>query len=185
MDFFSSFLRLTLIFTLGYSEQRFDLFQFSYPVFSIIFLRATIFSVLQVNYTFDFLSYRKHVLVQLELNWKLPALCQKKQPLVFRWKTRCFEFYSTKNIFWLVGNEIELLLALYRKNQRFCFFLATTCYTELYSTKTNVWSVCRKVVCFVCFAVVLHRKKVFFQFAASPPNFSLILLKTTFLLVFG
>ena len=39
------------------------------------------------------------------------------------------------------------------------------------------WSVCRKVV---CFAVVLHRKKVFFQFAASPPNFSLILLKTTF-----
>ena len=49
----------------------------------------------------------------------------------------------------------------------------------------SFWSVCRKVVCFVCFAVVLHRKKVFFKFAASPPNFSLILLKTTFLLVFG
>ena len=39
------------------------------------------------------------------------------------------------------------------------------------------WSVCRKVV---CVAVILHRKKVFFQFAASRPNFSLILLKTTF-----
>ena len=32
------------------------------------------------------------------------------------------------------------------------------------------WSVCRKVV---CFAVILRRKKVSFQFAASPPNFSL------------
>jgi len=101
---------------------------------------------------------------------------------VFRWKTRCFEFYSTEDIFRLVGNEIELLLALYRKNKRFCFFLATTRYTQLYSTKTNVWSVCHKVV---CFAVVLHWEKVFFQFAASPPNFSLILLKTTFLLAFG
>ena len=37
----------------------------------------------------------------------------------------------------------------------------------------------------MCFAIVLHRKKVFFQFAASPPNFSLILLKTTLLLVFA
>ena len=45
MNFFSSFLRVTLIFTLGYSEQRLDLCQFSQPVFSIIFLRATIFSV--------------------------------------------------------------------------------------------------------------------------------------------
>ena len=41
------------------------------------------------------------------------------------------------------------------------------------------WSVCRKVV---CFAVILHRKKVFFRFAASPPNFSLILLKQRFYL---
>ena len=43
--------------------------------------------------------------------------------------------------------------------------------------KKVFWSVCRKVV---CFAVILHRKKVFFQFAASPPNFSLILLKQRF-----
>ena len=54
---------------------------------------------------------------------------------MFRWKTRCFEFYSTENIFWLVGNEIELLWAFYRKKQRFCFFLAKTRCTQLYSTK--------------------------------------------------
>ena len=66
---------------------------------------------------------------------------------MFRWKTRCFEFYSTENIFWLVGNEIELLWALYRKNQRFCFFLATTRCTQLYSTK--------KKKCFGLFAVKL------------------------------
>ena len=41
------------------------------------------------------------------------------------------------------------------------------------------WSVCRKVV---CFAVILHRKKVFFRFAPSPPNFSLLLLKQRFYL---
>ena len=65
---------------------------------------------------------------------------------MFRWKTRCFEFYSTENIFWLVGNEIELLWALYRKNQRFCFFLAKTRCTQLYSRKKN---------CFGLFAVKL------------------------------
>ena len=41
------------------------------------------------------------------------------------------------------------------------------------------WSVCRKVA---CFAVILYWKKVFFQFAASPPNFSLFLLKQRFYL---
>ena len=56
---------------------------------------------------------------------------------MFRWKTRCFEFYSTENIFWVVGNEIELLWALYRKNQRFCFFLATTRCTQLYVLKAS------------------------------------------------
>ena len=63
---------------------------------------------------------------------------------MFRWKTRCFEFYSTENIFWLVGNEIELLWALYHKNQRFCFFLATTPCTQPYVLK-----------CFGLFAVKL------------------------------
>ena len=43
-------------------------------------------------------------------------------------------------------------------------------------------SVSRKVV---WFPALLHREKVFFQFAASSPEFPLILLKTTFLLLFG
>ena len=54
---------------------------------------------------------------------------------MFRWKTRWFEFYSSENIFWLVGNEIELLWAVYHKNQRFCFFLATTPCSQPYVLK--------------------------------------------------
>ena len=65
---------------------------------------------------------------------------------MFRWKTRCFEFYSTENIFWLVANEIELLWVLYCKNQPFFFFLATTRCTQLYSLKKE---------CFGLFAVKL------------------------------
>ena len=41
------------------------------------------------------------------------------------------------------------------------------------------WSVCRKVM---LFPALLHRTKVFFQFAASHPSFHLILLRTAFFL---
>ena len=34
-------------------------------------------------------------------------------------------------------------------------------------------------------STLLHREKVFFQFAASHPDFHFTLLKTTFLLVYG
>ena len=116
----------------------------------------------------------------MQLNWKLPALYHKKQPFSFSLENTLHELYSTENIFWLVGNEIELLWALHRKNQRFCFFLAKTRCTQLYSTKKK---------CFGSFAVKLcvlqwycTGKQVFFRFAASPPNFSLILLKQRFYL---
>ena len=71
----------------------------------------------------------------------------KSSHLVFCWKTRCFELYSTENIFWLVGNEIELLWALYRKNQRFCFFLAKTRCTQLYTQKKNCFGLVAVKLC--------------------------------------
>ena len=43
----------------------------------------------------------KHVLVCWQRNWKFRTLCQNNVYM--------HELYSTENIFWLVGNEIELL----------------------------------------------------------------------------
>ena len=83
----------------------------------------------------------------------------KNSHLVFRWKTRCFELYSTENIFWLVGNETELLWALYRKNQRFCFFLAKRRCIQLNSTKKK---------CFGLFAI----KVCVFQWYCTGKRFS-------------
>ena len=123
-----------------------------------------------LNFTSDLSSYRKHLLVFLRLNWKLGAL-------VFRWKKLCFKVRSTGSMFWLVGNEIKLLWALYRKKQRFCFLFVKTRCTLLYSTKNMFWFVCRKVV---LFPALLHRKELFFQFAASHPYFHMTLLKRTF-----
>ena len=66
------------------------------------------------------------------------SFMSQKQPFSFSLENTLHKLNSTKNIFWLVGNEIELVWALYRKNQRFCFFLAKPRCTQLYSTKKNV-----------------------------------------------
>ena len=102
---------------------------------------------------------------------------------MFRWKTRCFEFYSTKNIFWLVGNEIELW-ALYRKNQRFCFFLATTRCTQLYSTKKKCFGLFPIKLCglqWYCtgkrFSFSLQRVRLIFPWFYSKQRFYLCLAK--------
>ncbi|MCO0637978.1 hypothetical protein M8745_18725, partial [Lutimaribacter sp. EGI FJ00014] len=73
----------------------------------------------------------------------------------------------------------ELYIA---KSSVFAFFWLQDVALSLVAQKKMFWSVCCKVV---CFAVVLNRKKVFFQFAASPPNFSFIFLKERFYLCFG
>ena len=102
---------------------------------------------------------------------------------MFRWKTRCFEFYSTENIFWLVGNEIELLWALYRKNQRFCFFLAKTRCTQLYSTKRYFGLFPVKLCGFqrYCtgkrFSLSLQRVTLIFPWFYSKQSFCLCLAK--------
>ena len=101
---------------------------------------------------------------------------------MFRWKTRCFEFYSTENIFWLVGNEIELLWALYRKNQRFCFFLATTRCTQLYVLKASgLFAVKLCVLQWYCtgkrFSFSLQRVRLIFPWFDSKQRFYLCLAK--------
>ena len=77
---------------------------------------------------------------------------------------------------------------------RFCM-LASRCF-EFYITRKSVFAfsllkhvglslIAQKHVWFVCcniglFSVLLHQKKVFFQYAASHPDFHLILLKQRF-----
>ena len=82
----------------------------------------------------------------------------------------CFGLLTTK------------LVALKFRSQKTTFFVSKTRCNQLYSTKNIFWSFCRKIV---LFSALLHRRKVFFQFAVSHPAFGLILLKTTFLLDFG
>ena len=103
---------------------------------------------------------------------------------MFRWKTRCFEFCSTENIFWLVGNEIELLWALYRKNQRFCFFLATRRCTQPCSTKKKCFGLFAVKLCVLqwyCtgkrFSFSLQRVRLIFPWFYSKQRFYLCLAK--------
>ena len=72
-------------------------------------------------------------------------------------RSRCFEFYITKKVF--------------------CFFVAKTRKTQLYSTKNIFWFVCYNIG---LFSVLLHQKMVFFQYAGGHPDFHLILLKQRF-----
>ena len=91
-------------------------------------------------------------------------------------------FIAPKISFGKLATKLRFFELYIAKTSVFAFSWLNHVALSFIAQKKMFWSVCRKVV---CFAVVLHRKKVFFQFAASPPNFSLILLKTTFLLVFG
>ena len=62
-------------------------------------------------------------------------LLQTNSDLVFRFWMPFFDSHSSENTFLYVGNKIALLWILYHKKKRFCFFLAKTRWTQLYSTK--------------------------------------------------
>ena len=104
--------------------------------------------------------------------------------------------YITGKMFRFVGNEIRLSLSrisyktsvcmlarnallwvLYHKKKCFCFFVAKTRKTQLYSTKNMFWFVCCNIG---LFSVLLHQKMVFFHYAGGHPDFHLILLKKRF-----
>ena len=79
---------------------------------------------------------------------------------------------------------------------RFCMLATKSRCFEFYITKKSVFAfsllkhvglnfIAQKTFWFVCcnigfFSVLLHQKKVFFQYAASHPDFHLILLKQRF-----
>ena len=62
-------------------------------------------------------------------------LLQTNSDLVFRFWMPFFDSHSSENTFLYVGNKIALLWVLYHKRKRFCFFVAKTRWTQLYSTK--------------------------------------------------
>ena len=126
-----------------------------------------------VNCTFDPLSYRKHVLACWLWNRKFRAFCYKKTAISFFVALiPFFGPHSSENTFLFAGNKVALLWALYYEKKRFSFFVAKTRCTQLYSTKNMFWFVC-------CNIGLLHQKKVF-EYAASHPDFHLILLKQQF-----
>ena len=151
-----------------------------------MFLRTGFSFLLYQNCAFDLLSYRNHLLVWLQLNWKLRALCHKKSSdLVFREKTRCFKIHRTENMFWLVDNEIGLLWALYHKKQRVCILVAKRRSTQLYSTKNMFWFVWRQTGLFAAsgwpwFLFDCLQKNVLACLLLSYTVFSTIFLRTTF-----
>ena len=71
----ASLQRVTLILLDFTQNIIFVCFLLWYAVFSIMFLRG--------GFSFDPLSYGKHVLVCWQRNWKLRTLCQKKQRFSF------------------------------------------------------------------------------------------------------
>ena len=97
----------------------------------------------------------------------------KNSDFVFCCLIPFFEPHSSENTFLFAGNKIALLWALYYEKKRFSFFVAKTRCNQLYSTK--------KMFPFVCCNIgLLHEKKVFFEYAASHPDFHLILRKQRF-----
>ena len=104
-----------------------------------MFLRRGFSLASYVNCAFDPLSYRKHVLACWQWNRMFRAFCYKKTAIwFFVSEYPFFESHSSENTFLYAGNKIALLWVLCHKKKRFCFFVAKTRWTQLYST-THVW----------------------------------------------
>ena len=104
-------------------------------------------------------------------------LLQKNSDFVFRFGIPFFESHSSENRFFLSWQQNRAALSFISQIKRFCFFVAKTRWTQLYRTKNMFWFVCCNIG---LFSVLLHQKKVFFQYAGSHPDFHLILLKQRF-----
>ena len=141
-------------------------------MFSIIFLRATIFSVFSLNYTFDALSYRKHVLFFFATKLEASSLIsQKDSNLILSLQNALLQpFIAPKTCFALLTRTLGFLELYITKRKRFCFFVVKTRRNQLYRIKSIFWFVCPKIV---LLPALLHLEKFFFQFAASHPGFLL------------
>ena len=78
-----------------------------------MFLRRGFSFLSYQNCVFDLLSYRNHLLVWFQLNWKLRALCHKKQQFSFATKHAVKSFIGRKIYFGLFGVKLGSL-------QRYC-----------------------------------------------------------------
>ena len=103
-------------------------------------------------------------------------LLQRNSDLVFRFWMPFFDSHNSENTFLYVGNKIALLWVLYHKKSVFAFSLLKHVGLNFIAQKT-FWFVCCNIG---FFSLLLHQKKVFFQYAASHPDFHLILLKQRF-----
>ena len=83
---------------------------------------------------------------------------------------------ATRICFGLSATKLGFFEAYITKNSVFAFCWETRC-NQLYSTNTIFWFVCCNIG---LFSVLLHQKRVFFQYAASHSDFHLILLKQRF-----
>ena len=79
--------------------------------------------------------------------------------------------------FFVCWQQNRAALSFISQKKHFCFFVAKTRWIQLYSTKNMFWFVFCNIG---LFSVLLHQKKVFFQYAGSHPDFHLILLKQRF-----
>ena len=108
-------------------------------------------------------------------------LLQTNSDLVFRFWMPFLDSHSSENTFLYVGNKIALLWVLYHKKSVFAFSLLKHVGLNFIAQKT-FWFVC----CNIGFLLLLlHQKKVFFQYAASHPDFDLILLQQRFCFLFA
>ena len=162
-----------LIFISFCSKQRFDLFSAKLRYFQhyvsenrlfLVFVRKLYFWPFILSKTcFGVLAMKSEV---------SGILLQKKSDFVFRCLIPFFGPHGSENTFLFAGNKTALLWALYYEKKCFCFFVAKTRCTRLYSTNNMFWFVC-------CNIGLLDQKKVF-EYAASHPDFHLILLKQRF-----
>ena len=130
-----------------------------------------------VNCAFDPFSYRKHVLACWQWDRMPRGICYKKTAISFFDSEYPFLSLMVAKIrFLYVGNKIALLWVLYHKKSVFAFSLLKHVGLNFIAPKT-FWFVCCNIG---LFSVLLHQKKVFFQYAASHPDFHLILLKQRF-----
>ena len=103
-------------------------------------------------------------------------LLQTNSDFVFRFWMPLFDSPSSKKTFFDVGNKLRCFKFYIIKKSVFPFSLLKHVGLNFIAQKT-FWFVCCNIG---FFSLLLHQKKVFFQYAASHPDFHLILLKQRF-----
>ena len=130
-----------LIFISFCSKQRFDLFSAKLRYFQHYVSENRLFLVFVRKLYFRPLILSKTCFGVLAMKSKVSGiLLQKNSDFVFRCLIPFFGPHSSENTFLFAGNKTALLWALYYEKKCFCFFVAKTRCTRLYSTN-NMFAV--------------------------------------------